>query len=243
MKSTITNAAEITVLEPIDNNYKTGGGDISVGGCLVVASKGKPFTPMAVYGGTTNLEDKFGSPLPKKAMGMEGLRHVHDAAEECSYVNVVRVVNALGYRFPSLTFLIAYDSEQEWAEAAAYTAGMVVSKDGQKWLCATDHTATAENAPGVEGGQEWLPFTCHSIAGTHRYDEAVVVEDGAFMTLYPIDGDESKNRRIQIWDVDSEAKRFTIKILDKDAMGEDYVLESHIVVGDEDDTDQDAVCG
>lgn len=237
MKSTITNAAEITVLEPIDNNYKTGGGDISVGGCLVVASKGKPFTPMAVYGGTTNLEDKFGSPLPKKAMGMEGLRHVHDAAEECSYVNVVRVVNALGYRFPSLTFLIAYDSEQEWADAAAYTAGMVVSKDGQKWLCATDHTATAENAPSVEGGQEWLPFTGHSIASTHRYDEAVVVEDGAFMTLYPIDGDESKNRRIQIWDVDSEAKRFTIKILDKDAMGEDYVLESHIVGVDEDDTD------
>lgn len=39
MKSTITNAAEITVLEPIDNNYKTGGGDISVGGCLVVASR------------------------------------------------------------------------------------------------------------------------------------------------------------------------------------------------------------
>lgn len=24
MKSTITNAAEITILEPIDNNYKTG---------------------------------------------------------------------------------------------------------------------------------------------------------------------------------------------------------------------------
>ena len=33
--SQITNAAKVTVLPPIDNNYKTGGGDISVGGCLV----------------------------------------------------------------------------------------------------------------------------------------------------------------------------------------------------------------
>lgn len=76
MKSTITNAAEISILEPIDNNYKTGGGDISVGGCLVVASKGKPFTPTAIYGGTTDIQDNFGLPLPKKSTGMEGLRHV-----------------------------------------------------------------------------------------------------------------------------------------------------------------------
>lgn len=54
MKDTITNAAEITILPPIDNNYKTGGGDISVGGAIVVASRGKPFTPIRVYGGATD---------------------------------------------------------------------------------------------------------------------------------------------------------------------------------------------
>ena len=57
MKSTVTNAVGITVLEPIDNNYKTGGGDINISGCLVYATKGKPFEAMKVYGNTSDLTD------------------------------------------------------------------------------------------------------------------------------------------------------------------------------------------
>lgn len=48
MNHTITNAAGITILEPLDNNFKTGGGPVSIGGCVVVASKGKPFVPLEI---------------------------------------------------------------------------------------------------------------------------------------------------------------------------------------------------
>ena len=85
MNHTITNAAGITILEPLDNNFKTGGGPVSIGGCVVVASKGKPFVPLEIQpestwsGGKTSLEQILGSPLSKKAYGMEGLRQLSDA--------------------------------------------------------------------------------------------------------------------------------------------------------------------
>lgn len=62
MKSVITNAAELTVLEPIDNTYKTGGGPVSVGGCVILAAKGRPFTVHEIFGVGTSQEDTFGSP-------------------------------------------------------------------------------------------------------------------------------------------------------------------------------------
>lgn len=237
MKSTITNAAEITILEPIDNNYKTGGGDISTGGALVIASKGKPFTPLAIYGGTTDIEDNFGTPLPKKSVGMEGLRHVQDAAAECSYVNVVRVVNTLTYRFPSLAFLIAHETDTEWAAGTGYAAGDVVSYLGAKYLCVSPHTAADDNAPAAAEQTDWLPYAGSVEKTAHRYNEEVVVGEGAFLAIYPVDGDASTNRSVEIADVDSDARRFTLAIYDKDAMGEEYLLEEHTVGLDEDDKD------
>ena len=237
MKSTITNAAEITILQPIDNNYKTGGGDISVGGCCVIAGKGKPFTPIPIYGGSTDIEDNFGLPLPKKAAGMEGLRHVHDASESCSYVNVVRVVNALTYRFPSLAFLVFNDTGEAWATTHPYKAGDVVTYQGEKYLCAYSHTSNTSVTPATAGQTDWLVFTGPTEAGAHRHNESVMVGDGAMFVLYPIDGDASGNRTVRITDVDAENRRFTVTIYDKDVLGEVYELESHTVGVDEDDKD------
>lgn len=237
IKDTITNAAEITILQPIDNNYKTGGGDISVGACMVIASKGKPFTPIPIYGGTTDIEDNFGTPLPKKAVGMEGLRHVHDASESCSYVNAVRVVNALTYRYPSLSFLLYQDKEAAWAEGTEYAMGDVVEHAGKKWLCVYPHTAETSNAPDAADQTDWLPWTGPVEAGAHRYNEDVVVGEGAFMSIYPIDGDSSVNRTIRITDIDSESQRFKLSIWDKDKLGEPYVVEERIVGIGEDDKD------
>ncbi len=237
MKSTITNAAEITVLAPIDNNYKTGGGDISVGGALVVASKGKPFTPIAIYGGTTDIEDTFGIPLPKKAVGMEGLRHVHDASIDCIYVNAIRVVNALTYRFPSLTFLLARETDAEWAKDTEYAAGDVVKHEGKAYLCAYSHTSADDTPPSAAGQTAWMEYKGIAEKATHRYNEDVVVGEGAFLALYPVDGDASVNRHVEISGVNPETRRFTVSIYDKDALGEEYLLESHTVGVDEDDKD------
>lgn len=237
MKNTITNAAEITILQPIDNNYKTGGGDISVGGCLVIASKGKPFAPIPIYGGATDIEDNFGLPLPKKTFGMEGLRHLHDATESCSYVNAVRVVDAQGWRFPGLTFLMYSDADEVWTDGNEYKEGIVVSHDGKKYLCAAEHTASATNAPGVADASDWIEFTGPTENTVHRYNEDVVVGEGAFLTIYPIDGDASTNRTVTITAVDKDAKRFTISIYDKDSMGEQFLMEAYTVGVDEDDKD------
>lgn len=237
MKDTITNTAEITVLAPIDNNYKTGGGDISVGGALVVASRGKPFAPVAMYGGATDIEDCFGTPLPKKATGMEGLRHVNDAAADCSYVNVVRVVNTLTYRFPSLAFLIARETGATWAKNAEYAAGDVVTHEGRAYLCASSHTSADTNAPTADGQTDWREYAGIAEKAAHRYNEEVMVGEGAFLVLYPVDGDASANRHVEITNVDSEARRFTLSIYDKDALGEEYLLEAHTVGVGEDDRD------
>jgi hypothetical protein len=100
MKNIITNAADITVLAPIDNTYKTGGGLVSVGATAVRASKGRPGEILKVYDSTW--EDVLGKPLSKKVgTHMEGLRHLADAAKDCNYVNVVRVVG-VDYKFPSM---------------------------------------------------------------------------------------------------------------------------------------------
>lgn len=236
MKDTITNAAEITILQPIDNNYKTGGGDISVGGAVVVATKGKPFTPTRIYGGTTDIEDNFGKPLPSKIYGMEGLRHVHDASESCSYVNAVRVVNALTYRYPSLSFLVARE-KGGWDEGIEFKAGDIVEFLEKKWLCAYPHVSSKDNFPEEGKQTDWLPYTGATANNGHRYNEEIVVGDGAFMAIYPIDGDSSVNRTVAITNIDKEAQRFTLSIYDKDSLGEEYLLEQHVVGVGEDDKD------
>ena len=140
MKNVITNAAEITVLEPLDNTYKTGGGPVSVGGCVILANKGRPFTVHEIFGVDTSQEDIFGTPLPKKAYGMEGLRHLSEAAKECNWVQVVRVVNQQEYRYPSLGFLMFKDCG-DWDSLTDYVPGDVVSCDGKKYIAAADVAA------------------------------------------------------------------------------------------------------
>lgn len=101
IKNTITNAADITVLNLIDRTYKTGGGPVSVAGTVVVASRGP--VGRAVQVRNENWEAIFGKPLPRSyGEGFEGLRHVGEAAENCQYLQVVRVV-ANDYRYPSIT--------------------------------------------------------------------------------------------------------------------------------------------
>lgn len=237
MKSTVTNAVGITVLEPIDNNYKTGGGDINISGCLVYATKGKPFEAMKVYGNTSDLTDYFGTPLPKKSEGMEGLRHVQDATEGCSYVQVIRVVDD-SYRFPAIAFLLTNNEPAAWKDGKAYRIGDLVTEAEKTWICAEDHKATAELTPGTEGGNTvWLEYKGPVETSAHRYNDQLVASEGYFLIVYPVDGDASKNRKVRITDVDTEKHRFTLEISDVDSSGEEYVLESHEVGVTEDDKD------
>jgi len=102
MKNTITNAAEITVLAPIDATETTGGGLVSVGATVVEAPRGQPNTVLKVL--YSDWQEILGKPFSKKVGGakMEGLRHVADALRDCDYVNVVRVVDSTA-EYPSIT--------------------------------------------------------------------------------------------------------------------------------------------
>lgn len=234
MKSVITNAAEITVLEPIDNNYKTGGGPVSVGGCVVVATKGRPFVPYEIFGVGTSQEDTFGKPLPKKAYGMEGLRQLSEAAKECNWVQTVRVVNSTEYRYPSQAYLL-FKERGDWAAGTLYKPGDVVTHGGQQFIAAAEHTAAT---PPVIGSGEWLAYTGPVEKDAHRYNEKVLVgDDGYWLVLYPIDGDASLKRTVRIEDVDTEKERFRLVIYDKDDTGYEYELENLLVGIGEDDKD------
>ena len=226
MKHTITNAAEITILEPLDNNYKTGGGPVSVGGCVLVASRGKPFMPLEILpestwsGGTSSLERVLGTPLSKKAYGMEGLRHLAEACKECDWVNVVRAVNTKDYRYPALAFQLFNDLKSPWTSGKNYAAGDVITgTDGGKWICMEAHAASDANKPGAKTG-EWMAFTGPVEKSGHRYDEEVLVgNDGYWMVFYPVDGCDCSKRTFRIEDVDTERQRFTVSIYEKDDVG------------------------
>lgn len=235
MKGVITNAAEITVLQPIDNTYKTGGGPVSVGGCVIVASKGRPFTVHEVFGTDTSQEDIFGSPLPKKAYGMEGLRHLSEAAKECNWVQTVRVVNQKEYRYPSLGFIF-YRERGEWDSKTDYAPGDVVSCDGQSYIAAAD--VAASTTPPVTGTGDWMEYSGPVEKDAHRHNESVIVgDDGFWLVVYPIDGDASTRRTLRIEDVDTERRRFKLAFYDVDDTGYEYCLESHLVGIGEDDKD------
>ena len=243
MNHTITNAAGITILEPLDNNFKTGGGPVSIGGCVVVASKGKPFVPLEIQpestwsGGKTSLEQILGSPLSKKAYGMEGLRQLSDACKECSWVNAVRVVSTKGYRYPSLAFLMFRDLKTAWATDTSYKPGDLVTDADKQWVCAVAHVASAANKPGTETG-EWLPFSGPVETAAHRYNEEVLVgDDGFWMVFYPIDGCDCQKRTVRIEDVDTARQRFTLSIYEKDDAGYESLLEGYEVGIGEDDKD------
>jgi hypothetical protein len=204
MKSVITNAAEITVLRLIDNTYKTGGGPVSVGATVLVASKGPVGKVTQVR--DDNWEDIFGTPLSRRSSFMEGLRHLADAVKECNYVNVVRVVKS-DARFPSLMVkLINYHGA--WISGHAYVAGDVVEKTNVKYICILAHTASTENTP--PNVTNWAVFTgtvevgkTTSVNG-HPYGTVLSLGAGYVMEIWPIDGDPSINRSFEIKNVITE---------------------------------------
>lgn len=102
IKNTVTNAAEITVLELIDNTLKTGGGPASVFGSVIEAPKGPVMKPIKVT--SADWRSTFGKPFPLKyGTHAEGLRHVAEAADDAQGIVVVRVV-ASDFAVPSLSF-------------------------------------------------------------------------------------------------------------------------------------------
>lgn len=205
MKNIITNAAEITVLKLIDNIYKTGGGPVSVGATVIVSSKGPVGVATKVYEGTW--EGIFGSPLPKKSSFMEGLRHLADAAKECSSVNVVRVVKS-DAKFPSLLVkLINYHGA--WVEGHSYVVGDIVVSNSIKFICTTAHTAAA-TGPTSQSHTNWGIFTTTlevgqtSATNGHPYGTVLSLGNGYVLELWPIDGDPSINRSFEIVNVITE---------------------------------------
>ncbi|MCV6588710.1 MAG: hypothetical protein OIF57_06735 [Marinobacterium sp.] len=101
--NTVTNAPNIIVLETLDHNYTTGGGEVSVFGTVIEARKGLPGVPHRLT--APEVERTFGKAFPLK-MGAhaEGLRHVAEAAAEAQKVVVVRVV-AADARVPSISLM------------------------------------------------------------------------------------------------------------------------------------------
>lgn len=134
IKNVLTNAADISVFELIDRNYKTGGGPVSVAGTVVMASRGPVGRVFQVRNDTW--EAILGSPLPRSfGDGYEGLRHLAEAAEECNYVQCVRVV-AEDARYPAITLNAdgtVTKSEHAYGSAVVPGAGALMSffvKDG-----------------------------------------------------------------------------------------------------------------
>jgi hypothetical protein len=233
-KHVITNAAGISVLELIDNTYKTGGGPVSVGATVVVAPKGPVGRVTQVT--ASNWQSFFGTPLTKKSTGMEGLRHLYDAVQDCNYVNVVRVV-ADDATFPYVTFNF-YADKGAWATGEDYVAGdkTTLSDGSTEIRCLVAHTSSTE--PTAESpGPEWELFDSSFETAADSYGTTLTLGDLDMMIVRPIDGDPSTNRRLKITDVDTTAKRFTLSVVDKDSLGDDYVLESYAVGVNPDDVD------
>lgn len=103
IKNTITNAADITVLKLIDNTYKTGGGPVGIGACVLESPKGPVGRAMFLTDDTW--QDTLGKPWhPREGVKAEGLRHLADATKQCQGVQVVRVL-AEDAVFPSISFM------------------------------------------------------------------------------------------------------------------------------------------
>lgn len=204
MKSVITNAAAITVLRLIDNTFKTGGGPVSVGATVIVASKG----PVGKVTQVTddNWDDIFGSPLSRRSSFMEGLRHLSDAVKECNYINVVRAVHS-DASFPSLLVKLI-NVHGAWESGHDYVAGDVVTMAGVAYICILAHTASAENDPPNE--TNWAVFeTTLEVGQTsetdgHPYGTTLSLANGYVMEIWPIDGDPSTNRSFEIANVITE---------------------------------------
>jgi hypothetical protein len=194
MKNIITNAADITVLELIDNTFKTGGGPTAIGGTVLEASKGPVGEVVQVN--ADNWQDIFGMPFPAKAGGkMEGLRHLNDAVQEAVYVNVVRVV-ASDARFPSISIPQIID-RGAWAASTNYVLNDVVTVSDGRLLCIiaheSDSTPPTVAVPGANW-QEYVPVETDN----HAFGTVLSLGAGIMLQVWPVDGDASINRSFEI---------------------------------------------
>lgn len=223
MRQIVTNAAGITVLRLIDNTLKTGGGPVSIGATVVRAPKGP--VGKVVQVNYANWEDIFGKPYPKKTSDrtqMEGLRHLNDAAKECIFVNVVRVIGQ-NATFPIMNILHIHD-KQAWTHLTAYVVHDVVTiTGGAKLICTTAHTST-DTEPIAAGGN-WDSFVTPVDKNALAYGSLTPVEANYICNFYPIDGDPSTNRSIKITAVDNDKERFQIQVYDKNEFNIEYLLE------------------
>lgn len=228
MKNIITNAAEITVLRLIDNTFKTGGGPISIGATCLMASKGLPFVVQQVT--AANWESIFGKPLSKKTEGMEGLRHLADAVNDCSYVNVVRVVPE-DAKFPSLSLTTADGS----IAAAAHDYGTALSLGAgvclQVWPIDGDPSTNRKFLISnvVTDKSAWTTATAYKV------DDVVTVTGGRLICVAdhtsataPTLALPGTNWKVYDGTYDN---RFTITFYDLDSDGDEYVLEGPYLVG------------
>lgn len=124
----ITEAPGIAVLPPIDNNYTTGGGDVAVGACAVIASKGA--VGKIITATADNWEELLGRPMPmNQGTKAEGLRHLKDALDSLQYCYVVRVV-ADDAKYPSIALPVTTGA----AAKSAHSYGTTLSLSTGHWL-------------------------------------------------------------------------------------------------------------
>jgi hypothetical protein len=266
MKSVVTNAAEITVLRPVDyETYKTGGGPVSVGATVVQATKGEPAKVLRVT--QKDWQDILGKPFSKKVGGvkMEGLRHVADALKDCNYVNVVRVVGA-NAKFPHLNLSLgdAIASIEVTAGGTGYTTAPTVTITGGG---GTGASATATVSDGVVTGIEIVAggsgyssvptigfegdgtgavatatLDSEAADSASAYGTSLVAGETEVMVVWIADGDKSTNRKLAIA-LNETKQRATLTLTDLDENGDEYTVETHVVgigVSDVDDMGQNA---
>ena len=109
--------------------------------------------------------------------------------------------------------------------------------DGKAYVCLDDHVS--EDASSPEGVGPWDAYEVSSGVATAalRWNADVSVGDGAFLTLYVVDGDESKTRKIYVEKVDASSETFLIRVTDVDELSEEYDVETHTVGVDPEGTD------
>lgn len=267
MKNVITNAAEITVLRPVDyETYKTGGGPVSVGATVVQATRGEPGKVLRVT--QKDWLNVLGRPFSKKVGGvkMEGLRHVNDALRDCNYVNVVRVMGT-GAKFPHLSLplgdAIASITVTAGGSGYATTPTVTISGGGGTGATATatvsDGAVTSVEVTTVGSGYTSAPTivfeggdgtgaaaeaTLDSVVttGASAFGTSLVAGETEVMAIWIVDGDASPNRKLAIL-VDDNTQRATLVLTDLDENGDEYNVETHVVgvgINDVDDMGQNA---
>ena len=236
MKNVITNAADITVLGLIDNTIKTGGGPVSIGAAVTTASKGLPGKVHQLT--EANWQKITGKPLPKKAGGMEGLRHVADALKRCNYVNWVRVL-AADAKFPSLSIWTVDNTVTSGGHAYGTTLSLGAGVCLQVWPIDGDPSINRsfEIANVVTDKGAWADITAYV------KDDVVTVTGGRLICITghtsavaqtPTMANPGSNWKIYKGEFDG---RFTINFYDKDTDGAEYLLETYLVGVNPDDED------